>query len=71
VTYFDMGFPKKEILMGYVSKSCDLLGGGMSKKEILMDDISNLLILKIPKNSKNVIKLSPKGNFDGLCKQVM
>jgi hypothetical protein len=32
VTYFDMGFPKKEILMGYVSKSCDLLGGGISKK---------------------------------------
>jgi hypothetical protein len=27
-----MGFPKEEILMGYVSKSWDLLGGGTSKK---------------------------------------
>ena len=32
MTWFDMGFPKQEILMGYVSKSCDLLGGGISKK---------------------------------------
>jgi hypothetical protein len=43
----------------------------LPKKEILMDDISSLLILKIPKKLENVIKLSPKGNFDGLCKQVM
>jgi hypothetical protein len=43
----------------------------LPKKEILIAYVSNFLIPKIPENPKNVIKSSPKGKFDGLCKQVM
>jgi hypothetical protein len=43
----------------------------LPKKEILMDDVSNLFNPENTKKLENVIKLSPKGNFDGLCKQVM
>jgi hypothetical protein len=43
VTFPKRENPKKEILMDYIRRSCDLLGDGDSKK----------------------------GNFDGLCKQVM
>jgi hypothetical protein len=35
-----MEMPKMEILMDYISKSHDLLGGGISKKGILMADVS-------------------------------
>jgi hypothetical protein len=40
---------KKEILMGDISKQCDLFWDGISKKEILMVYISNFCILKIAK----------------------
>jgi hypothetical protein len=58
VTYFDMGFPKKEILMDYVSRSCDLgwLGGGTSKKGNFDGLCKQFFNPKIPKNPKNVIK---------------
>jgi hypothetical protein len=46
------------------------LGVEFPKRVILMAYVSNILIPKIPKNSKNVIKSSQKGNFDGLYKQV-
>jgi hypothetical protein len=35
--------------MGYVSRSCDLLRGGNSKKGNLMAYVSNFFVLKIPK----------------------
>jgi hypothetical protein len=28
------------------------------------------MCLKIPKNQKKIIKITKKGNFDGLCKQL-
>jgi hypothetical protein len=31
VTCPKMEFPKREILMNYIIRSCDLLGGGISK----------------------------------------
>jgi hypothetical protein len=35
--------------MGYISRSCDLLRGGNSKKGNLMAYVSNFFVLKIPK----------------------
>ena len=53
--WFGMGFPKKEMLMDYVNRSCDL-----PKKEFLIDYIS-IFVRHFPKNYQ-------KRKFDGLCK---
>jgi hypothetical protein len=50
--------------MAYISKSCDLPRHGISKKENLVGDKSRSCDL-----FGGII--SRKGNFDGLCKQVM
>ena len=74
--WFGMGFPKKEILIDYVSRSHDppkiKITGGVNayisrscdfpKKEILMDYISIL--------GEYFLKNYQKRKFDGLCKQV-
>ena len=66
--------PKKEILMDYVSKSCDSSGmvfGRLSKgscdcpkKEILMAYVSSF-------GTHIAFGIVQKRKFDGLCKQVM
>ena len=55
--WFGMGFPKKEILMDYVSRSCDL-----PKKEIF-DGLHKHFGEVFSENYQ-------KRKFDGLCKQV-
>jgi hypothetical protein len=39
-------------------------------KVILMDYVSRFSILEIPKNPRKIFKITKKGNFDGLYKQV-
>ena len=56
--WFGMGFPKKEILMDYISRSCDL-----SKKEIF-DSLHKHFGGTFFKNYQ-------KRKFDGLHKQIM
>ena len=55
--WFGMGFPKKEILMDYVSRSCDL-----SKKEFF-DGLHKHFWEHFLKNYQ-------KRKFDGLLKQI-
>jgi len=61
------GIPKKEIFDGLHK---DVMGAfwmmELPKKEILMAYVSDLFCSK---NSKKIIKITKKGNFDGLCKQ--
>ena len=66
-----MGVPKKEIVMADISRSCDLLGDGNSKNR-KFDGLCKCHFCS--KNTQDIWKIvifSPKGNFDGLHKQVM
>ena len=58
-------FPEKEILMAYITRSCDLIRHrNYQKKAILMADISKSCDLFWDGISK-------KGKFDGLCKHFL
>jgi hypothetical protein len=66
------GIPKRDILMAYISRSCDFPKEKMGRWVAYIIRLCNQITKKgNTKNHKNRIKLSLKGNFDGLCKQVM
>jgi hypothetical protein len=43
---------KEDTLMAYISRSCDLLRGGISKKGNLMDYVSRVFCSKNPEKSE-------------------
>ena len=58
--------------MAYISRSGDLSQGWDFQKR-KFDGLckQHFLYQKIQKNSEKMIKITKKGYFDGLCKQVM
>ena len=55
--------------MGYISRSCDLLRGGISKKGNLMDYVSRVIYSKNREKSEKNYKNYQKRKFEGLYKQ--
>jgi hypothetical protein len=62
-----MGFPKRKFLMAYISRSGDLSQRWDFQKR-KFDGLCKQYFLcqKIQKNPKKIIKITKKGNFDGL-----
>ena len=79
VTCPKMEFPKREILMNYIIRSCDLLGGGISKnrnfdglcKQVMWFSKSEKWDSWMAYISRSCDWITKKGNFDGLHNQVM
>jgi hypothetical protein len=57
--------PKKEILMAYISRSCDLFRDGDSKNRKFDGLCKQYFCSKNTKNIQKIDKYSPKGNSDG------
>jgi hypothetical protein len=57
--------------MADISRSCDLLGDGGSKNRKFDGLCKRHFCSKNTQNIQKIVKFSPKGNVDGLHKQVM